>query len=85
MIKPLLTEGISCTTSVRTIIDSVSSTSAGKVNPSNSNSTYGRLALLNAEKVMAIAAQFAAEGNQTVENLAALRADQVAGQWRDST
>ena len=47
--------------------------------------TYGQLALVNAEKLMNIAERFAAEGNQTMENLAHLKADQIVGEWRDST
>ena len=34
---------------------------------------------------MGIAGRFAAKGNQTVENLAQLKADQIVGEWRDST
>ena len=58
---------------------------AGTVNPANKGLTYGQLALLNAAKIMAIAGQYAAEGNQTIENLAHLKVDQIVGQWRDST
>ena len=47
--------------------------------------TYGQLALINAENLMSIAGRFAAEGNQTMENLAHLKADQIIGQWRGST
>ena len=34
---------------------------------------------------MGIAGRFAAPGNQTIENLAHLKADQIVGEWRDST
>ena len=61
------------------------STPAGKVNPANSNLTYGQLALITAEKIMGIAGRFAAKDNQTIENLAHLKADQIVGEWRDST
>ena len=60
-------------------------TPAGKVNPANNNLTYGQLALISAEKIMGIAGRFAAKGNQTIENLAHLKADQIVGEWRDST
>ena len=66
-------------------VDSVLTTAAGSINPNNKNLTWADLALLNAEKIMAIAGQFAASGNQTIENLAHLKPDQVVGQWRDST
>ena len=58
---------------------------AGSINPNNTGFTYGQLAQVNAEKLMGIAGQYAAEGNQTVDNLAHLRKDQIVGQWRDST
>ncbi|KAK4691518.1 hypothetical protein P7C71_g5497, partial [Lecanoromycetidae sp. Uapishka_2] len=58
---------------------------AGRVNPNNTGLTYGDLALLNAAKLMTIAGTYAAEGNQTVENLAHLKSGQIVGQWRDST
>ncbi|KAL8691257.1 MAG: hypothetical protein Q9218_003478 [Villophora microphyllina] len=60
-------------------------TSAGMLNPTNKNLTWGDLALVNAEKIMEIAARFASEGNQTIENLARLKDDQIVGEWRDST
>lgn len=34
---------------------------------------------------MGIARTFAAEGNQTIDNLAHIKADQIVGEWRDST
>lgn len=34
---------------------------------------------------MGIAGRFAAPGNQTINNLAHLKADQIVGEWRDST
>ena len=61
------------------------STPAGSSDPANKNLTYSQLALLNAEKIMGIASRFAADGNQTIENLAHLKADQIVGEWRDST
>lgn len=61
------------------------STPAGSIDPTNTNLTYGQLALINAEKIMSIASRFAAEGNQTMENLAHLKEDQIVGEWRDST
>ena len=64
---------------------SLLSTPAGSVNPANKNLTWADLALLNAEKIMAIAGRFAASGNQTIDNLAHLKSDQIVGQWRDST
>ena len=63
----------------------MNSTTAGRINPNNTNLTYGQLAQTNAEKLMTIASQYAAAGNQTPSNLAHLRADQIVGQWRDST
>lgn len=60
-------------------------TTAGKINPNNTGLTYNQLANLNAQKLMAIAAQYAAPGNQTSENLAHLKSDQIVGEWRDST
>ena len=66
-------------------IDDAHSTPAGNINLNNTNLTYGQLAQINAEKLMDIAGQFAADGNQTAENLARLKADQIVGQWRDST
>lgn len=53
--------------------------------PSNRNLTWGDLALVNAEKIMDIAGSFAAEGNQTISNLAHLKEGELVGQWRDST
>ena len=55
------------------------------MNPANRNLTYGQLALITAEKIMGIAGRFASKGNQTIENLARLKADQIVGEWRDST
>ena len=60
-------------------------TMAGTVDPANKGLTYAQLALINAEKIMAIAGQYAASGNQTIANLAHLKADQIVGEWRDST
>lgn len=58
---------------------------AGSINPANRDLSYGQLALIGAEKLMGIAGRFAAPGNQTIENLAHLKADQIVGEWRDST
>ena len=60
-------------------------TQAGSIFPGNSGLSYGQIALINAKKLIGIAAQFAAPGNQTIENLAHLKAGQIVGQWRDST
>lgn len=60
-------------------------TTAGHVDPFNNQSTYAQLANVNAEKLMAIAARYAAPGNQTIENLAHLKPSQIVGEWRDST
>ena len=61
------------------------STPAGSVNPANKNLTWGDLALINAKKTMGIGATYAAEGNQTQENLLHIKEGQIVGQWRDST
>lgn len=61
------------------------STAAGKINPANTNLTWGDLAIINAEKTMGIAARFATEGSQTKDNLAHLKDGQIVGEWRDST
>ena len=61
------------------------SAKAGRINPANRNFTYGQLALVSAEKIMGIAERFAAPGNQSIANLAHLKADQIVGEWRDST
>jgi hypothetical protein len=58
---------------------------AGKVNPYNENLTYGDLARLNAERIMSLAAPFAAPGNRTQDNLIHLKDNILVGQWRDST
>jgi hypothetical protein len=55
------------------------------VNPANEGVSYAELAFRNAFHVMSIAAPFAAEGNQTEDNLIHLRDGQIVGQWRDST
>jgi len=47
--------------------------------------TYGQLALINAERIMRLAAPFAAKGNQTKENLIHLLDGEIVGEWRDST
>ena len=60
-------------------------TMAGIIDPANKGLTYARLALINAGEIMAIARQYAAPGNQIIGNLAHLKADQIVGEWRDST
>ncbi len=54
-------------------------------NPANANLTYDQLALKNAERIMGLAAPFAASGNQTEENLIHLKEGEIVGEWRDST
>ena len=51
----------------------------------NEGTTYSILAEANAERVMRLAAPFAAEGGQTQENLIHLKEDELVGEWRDST
>jgi len=58
---------------------------AGSVNRDNKGLTYGDLARLNAERIMTLAAPFAAPGNQTQDNLVHLKNGTLVGQWRDST
>ena len=58
---------------------------AGSFNPANLNLTYGDLAAINANKIMTMAAPFAAPGNQTAANLFHLKEGQIVGEWRDST
>ncbi|RDL30331.1 Glycogen debranching enzyme [Venustampulla echinocandica] len=53
--------------------------------PVNSNLTYKQLAQVNAEKIVNLSAPFAAQGNQTKENLMHLKDGQIVGEWRDST
>jgi hypothetical protein len=53
--------------------------------PSNSNLTYKQLAQINANKIVNLAAPFAAPGNQTIDNLMHLKNGQIVGEWRDST
>ena len=50
----------------------------------NSGKTWGQLAQISAEKIMTIGGRFAAPGNQTIDNLAHLKADIPVGEWRDS-
>ncbi|KAL4733653.1 hypothetical protein BDV11DRAFT_213552 [Aspergillus similis] len=57
--------------------------SAGSIDASNQNLTYGELALRNARRVMRLAAPFVA--NPVKENLIHLKPKEVVGQWRDST
>lgn len=51
----------------------------------NRGTPYTTLALVNAERVMRLAAPFAAEGGQSQENLIHLLPDELVGEWRDST
>lgn len=60
-------------------------TKAGKVDPANSRLTYQDLFLVSTEKIMTAAGRFAAEGNQTLENLIHLNEGEIVGEWRDST
>ncbi|EGR49726.1 uncharacterized protein TRIREDRAFT_59665 [Trichoderma reesei QM6a] len=59
------------------------STRAGTIDVSNANLTWGDLSYTTASKILNLTAAF--EHNQTVENLIALKPDQIVGQWRDST
>ncbi|PTB70187.1 hypothetical protein BBK36DRAFT_1164743 [Trichoderma citrinoviride] len=59
------------------------STKAGTIDVSNANLTWGDLSYTTASKIMNLTAAF--EHNQTVDNLIALKPDQIVGQWRDST
>jgi hypothetical protein len=61
-----------------------SSIAAGAINPANKNLTYGQLAIINAERILRLAAPFAGHHNQTQANLVHLKDGQVVGQWRDS-
>lgn len=81
MDRYFLSPGSSNTNRAATVLN----ITAGTINPANKNLTYAQLALLNAEKLMAIAGQYAAQGSQTIDNLAYLKSDQIVGQWRDST
>jgi hypothetical protein len=60
------------------------SKAAGGINPANKNLTYGDLAVINANKIMKMAAPFAAPGNQTASNLFHLKEGEIVGEWRDS-
>ncbi|CZR70010.1 uncharacterized protein PAC_19911 [Phialocephala subalpina] len=51
----------------------------------NANMTYLDLAKINANKIVTLAAPFAASGNQTKDNLMHLKDGQIVGEWRDST
>ncbi|KAL6857343.1 hypothetical protein J3F83DRAFT_373077 [Trichoderma novae-zelandiae] len=59
------------------------STKAGTIDVTNANLTWGDLSYTTASKIMNLTAAF--ESNQTVDNLIALKPDQIVGQWRDST
>ena len=65
--------------------DLFSRTKAGRANPANSNYTYHELALISVEKIMIAAGRYAANGNQTKENLIHLKENIIVGEWRDST
>lgn len=65
--------------------DLFSRTKAGRANPANSNYTYHELALISVEKIMTAAGRYAANGNQTKENLIHLKDNIIVGEWRDST
>lgn len=58
-------------------------TEAGSIDTANINLTYADLALLNAQKIVNVTANFL--DNQTVENLIHLKEGEVVGEWRDST
>ncbi|KAJ5246512.1 hypothetical protein N7468_001495 [Penicillium chermesinum] len=58
-------------------------TPAGSINAANKNLTWGELAIINAKRIMRLAAPFANE--QKKGNLIHLKEGQVVGQWRDST
>lgn len=60
-------------------------TSAGAFNSSNGDLTYGDMSVINADRIMRLAAPFAGHNNQTESNLVHLKAGQIVGQWRDST
>ena len=60
-------------------------TKAGKVDPANNGFTYEDLFLISTEKTMEAAGRYAAEGNQTKENLIHLNEGEIVGEWRDST
>jgi hypothetical protein len=64
-------------------IEPLLSRAAGSVDVQNRNLTYADLALANAAKVMNLTAAFAQR--QTAANLVHLKADQIVGDWRDST
>jgi hypothetical protein len=55
------------------------------VDPDNKGLTYGDLALIAAKKIMNTSTPFAQQGGQKKENLIHLKADQIVGEWRDST
>ncbi|QKX56661.1 uncharacterized protein TRUGW13939_03767 [Talaromyces rugulosus] len=68
----------------RSRTNSFSSITAGAINPANTNLTYGQLAVINAERILGLAAPFAGPDNQTQANLVHLKDNEVVGQWRDS-
>ncbi|KAI1332875.1 hypothetical protein F5Y16DRAFT_356850 [Xylariaceae sp. FL0255] len=53
--------------------------------PTEVNLTYSEKAMINAERVMSLAAPFTAPKGQIIKNLVHLLSDQLVGQWRDST
>jgi hypothetical protein len=58
---------------------------AGDTNPTNTGLSYGKLAVINADRIMRLAAPFAGEHNQTKDNLIHLKDGETSGEWRDST
>lgn len=58
---------------------------AATVLSENTNLTYLDLAKINANKIVTLAAPFAASGGQTKDNLMHLKEGQIVGEWRDST
>jgi len=67
------------------MLSDLTSSTIASVNPVTAGQSYAELAFRNAFRVMSLAAPFAAEGNQTQDNLIHLYPDQIVGQWRDST
>lgn len=68
----------------RSRANAFSSIRADTTNPANSGLTYGQLAVINAQRILRLAAPFAGHNNQTQENLVHLKDGQSVGQWRDS-
>jgi hypothetical protein len=53
--------------------------------PSPNPLNYSQLFYQTALKIMTTSAPFAAQGNQTIDNLIHLKPGQIVGEWRDST